>query len=138
MNEDYMASLYEFSLFYGLFKFIVKIFHYWFQTILMIIWIIFGLLTLIYQGFWIMLAFTQIVVGIVHFVGSTILMIQYGARNSRVNLHWFGSVLLIAAIVVATMLKLDDVLIRVLLFGAPWLPAIYFWYLSKLYREGSL
>lgn len=104
----------------------------------MIIWIIFGLLTLISQGFWILHAFTQVVVGVVHFVGSSILMIQFRARNLKVAIHWVGSVLLIGAIVLATMFKLDDLLIRVLLFGVPWIPALYFWYLSKLYREGSL
>ena len=76
----------------------MKIFHYWFQTILMIVWIVFGLLTLVYQGFWILLAFTQVIIGIVHFVGSSILMIQYKAGNLKVNIHWFGSILLIAVI----------------------------------------
>ncbi|MDW3192347.1 MAG: hypothetical protein R8G66_08280 [Cytophagales bacterium] len=116
----------------------MKIFHYWFQTILMIVWIVFGLLTLVYQGFWILLAFTQVIIGIVHFVGSSILMIQYKAGNLKVNIHWFGSILLIAVIVIATLLQWNDALIRILLFGVPWIPAIYFWYLSKLYREGTL
>ena len=116
----------------------MKIFHYWFQTILLIIWIIFGLLTLIYQGFWFMLAFTQVAVGIVHFIGSSILMIQHKASNLKVNIHWFGSVLLIGVTVIAVSLQWNDVLIRTLLFGAPWIPGIYFWYLSKLYREEAL
>lgn len=116
----------------------MKIFHFWFQTILMIIWIVFGLLTLLYQGFWIMLAFTQIIVGIVQFVGSSMLMIKYKAGNLRVNLHWFGSILLIGVIILAITLKLNDVLIRVLLFGAPWSLALYFWYLCKLFRDQRL
>ncbi len=116
----------------------MKIFHFWFQTVLLIGWIIFGLLTLIYQGFWIMLAFTQVVVGIVQFIGSSILMIQFKAGNRRVNVHWFGSLLLIGAIVLATAFKVNDVLIRVLIFGAPWVLALYFWYLCRLYRDEAL
>lgn len=112
--------------------------HYWFHTALMIIWIIFGLLTLINWGFLTLLAFTQIIVGIAQFISSTILVIRNKVGKKRVNIHWFGSIILIGAIVLATTLKLNDVWIRVLIFGAPWILALYFWYLCKLLRDEAL
>ncbi len=108
------------------------------QSVLMIIGILFGILTMINQGFWVLLGLVQLVLGVLQYSSSCVLMLNRRANRS-VKIHWTSSTILILAIIIAYQLEgINGPFFRIAMFGMPWILALYFWYLSKRPKAGSL